>query len=470
MEKEKNKPLKILLIAVFMVFVVSMSSSSVHGDLAQDNTYESLKLFSDVLQEIEKNYVEPVETSDLIEKAIHGMMEDLDPHSAFLPPEVFKGLQDDTRGEFGGIGIVISKKDGELTVVSPMEGTPAYEAGVQANDVIVKVDDQATKDMMLWEAVSLMRGEAGTSVTITIQRAGAEKHLIFELTRQTIPLESVRYTTPKPGYGYLWITNFREKTTEEARKALAALHAENDPLNGLILDMRDNPGGLLSQAISISDLFLDNGEIVSIRGRDDREMDSYRATPIRNNENGKFDFPIVVLINSGSASAAEIVAGALQDNKRALILGTSSFGKGSVQTVKPLRGGYALKYTIAKYYTPSGKSIQAEGIQPDLLVQRQLLDESDSTQGIRQLREEDLENHLSGVDEEDRRKMLDLQIEEKEEEKLSQEEQLEKLMRLRDVLYDHDNRDPEVLLLDSQINRAYQILKAHDLFSTIKKR
>ncbi len=470
MKKVKNKSLKILLIGVFMVFVVNMSSSSVHGDLARDNTYESLKLFSDVLQEIEKNYVESVKTSDLIEKAIHGMMEDLDPHSAFLPPEVFKGLQDDTRGEFGGIGIVISKQDGELTVVSPMEGTPAYEAGVQAKDVIVKVDDQATKDMLLWEAVSLMRGEAGTSVTITIQRAGVEKHLVFELTRQTIPLESVRYTTPKPGYGYLWITNFREKTTDETLKALAALQAENDPLKGLILDMRDNPGGLLSQAISISDLFLDNGEIVSIRGRDDRKMDSYRATPIRNNEKDKFDFPMVVLINSGSASAAEIVAGALQDNKRALILGTSSFGKGSVQTVKPLRGGYALKYTIAKYYTPSGKSIQAEGIQPDLVVQRLLLDESDSTQGLRQLREEDLENHLSGMDEEDRREMLDLQTEEKEEEELSQEEQLEKLMRLRDVLYDHDDRDPEVLLLDSQINRAYEILKAHDLFSTIKKR
>ena len=470
MKKVKNKSLKILLIGVFMVFVVNMSSSSVHGDLARDNTYESLKLFSDVLQEIEKNYVESVKTSDLIEKAIHGMMEDLDPHSAFLPPEVFKGLQDDTRGEFGGIGIVISKQDGELTVVSPMEGTPAYEAGVQAKDVIVKVDDQATKDMLLWEAVSLMRGEAGTSVTITIQRAGVEKHLVFELTRQTIPLESVRYTTPKPGYGYLWITNFREKTTDETLKALAALQAENDPLKGLILDMRDNPGGLLSQAISISDLFLDNGEIVSIRGRDDRKMDSYRATPMRNNEKDKFDFPMVVLINSGSASAAEIVAGALQDNKRALILGTSSFGKGSVQTVKPLRGGYALKYTIAKYYTPSGKSIQAEGIQPDLVVQRLLLDESDSTQGLRQLREEDLENHLSGMDEEDRREMLDLQTEEKEEEELSQEEQLEKLMRLRDVLYDHDDRDPEVLLLDSQINRAYEILKAHDLFSTIKKR
>lgn len=456
MNSFKNKSFKTLLLVIFTAFAITMASS-VYGDFSKNNTYETLKLFSDVLEEIEKNYVESIDSSELIEKAIHGMIGDLDPHSAFLPPDAFKGLQEDTRGEFGGIGIVISKKNDLLTVISPMEGTPAYRAGIQANDVIVKVDDQPTKDMMLWEAVKLMRGEPGTSVKITVAREGEGKALTFELKREIIPLESVRYATPVTGFGYLWITNFREKTTDEVKNAIAALQAENGPLKGLILDLRDNPGGLLSQSVSVSDLFLETGDIVSIRGRDDREMEIYRAA--KGDEN--YDFPIVVLINSGSASAAEIVAGALQDNKRALVIGTTSFGKGSVQTVRPLRNGYALKYTIAKYYTPSGESIQASGIRPDLVVQRRLLDESEGGVDVRRLREEDLENHLLGVDEEE---MQELTQPEEESESLDKKEEFEKLMRLRDVVYEHDDRDPRVLLLDSQINRAYEILKGHNLF------
>lgn len=465
MKSLKSKSFKVLILVIFTAFAVAMASS-VYGDLSKDDTYESLKLFSDVIEELEAGYVEPVETSELVEKAIHGMIEELDPHSAFLPPDAFKGLKQDTRGEFGGIGIVISKRNDELTVVSPMEGTPAYKAGIQANDVIIKVDDESTRDMMLWEAVELMRGEPDTPVKITILREGADKPLEFELERAIIPLESVRYATPKPGYGYLWVTNFREKTTDEIRDAIDALQAENESLKGLILDLRDNPGGLLDQAISVSDLFLKEGGIVSIRGRDDKEMDAYSASA--GDEADQYNFPIVALINGGSASAAEIVAGALQDNGRALIIGTASFGKGSVQTVKPLRNGYALKFTIAKYYTPSGQSIQAEGIQPDLVVQRRLLDESDSTAGMAHLREQDLENHLRGMNEEEMGEMPgpgdnDDEAEKKE---LGREERLEKLMRLRDVVYDHDDRDPEVLLLDSQINRAYEILKGHELFST----
>lgn len=456
MNSFKNKSLKTLLLVIFTAFAITMASS-VYGDFSKNNTYETLKLFSDILEEIEKNYVESIDSSELIEKAIHGMIRDLDPHSAFLPPDAFKGLQEDTRGEFGGIGIVISKKNDLLTVISPMEGTPAYRAGIQANDVIVKVDDQPTKDMMLWEAVKLMRGEPGTSVTITVAREGEGKALTFELKREIIPLESVRYATPVPGFGYLWITNFREKTTDEVKNAIAALQAENGPLKGLILDLRDNPGGLLSQSVSVSDLFLETGDIVSMRGRDDREMEIYRAA--KGDE--EYDFPIVVLINSGSASAAEIVAGALQDNKRALVIGTASFGKGSVQTVRPLRNGYALKYTIAKYYTPSGESIQASGIRPDLVVQRRLLDESEGGIDVRRLREEDLENHLLGVDEEE---MRELRQSEEESESLDKKEEFEKLMRLRDVVYEHDDRDPRILLLDSQINRAYEILKGHNLF------
>ncbi len=470
MKSFQNKSFRTLLLVILAAFAITMAPS-VYGDLSKDSTYETLKLFSEVLEEIEKNYVESIDSSELIEKAIHGMINELDPHSAFLPPEAFKGLQEDTRGEFGGIGIVISKENGLLTVISPMEGTPAYRAGVQANDVIIKVDDQPTKDMMLWEAVKLMRGEPGTSVTITVRREDAEMPLVFELEREIIPLESVRYATPKKGYGYLWITNFREKTTEEAKNAIAALQADSEePLRGLILDLRDNPGGLLTQAISVSDLFLEKGEIVSIRGRDDEEMEIYQA------EKGdeQYDFPIVILINSGSASAAEIVAGALKDNKRALVIGTTSFGKGSVQTVRPLRNGYALKFTIAKYYTPNGKSIQAEGIHPDLVVQRRLLDESEGGLDARRMREVDLENHLQGMDEEASPDSADGAEDGKRPDegksKEKKQDEFEKLMRLRDVVYDHDDRDPEVLLLDSQINRAYEILRGHDLFRTAGSR
>lgn len=455
MKPFKNHSLKTFLLVMFTAFAITMATS-VYGDFSRDSTYESLKLFSDVLEQIEKNYVESIDTSELIEKAIHGMMRDLDPHSAFLPPDAFKGLQEDTRGEFGGIGIVISKQNDLLTVISPMEGTPAYRAGIKAKDVITKVDGQPTRDMMLWEAVKLMRGEPGTSVIITVRREGVEKSLEFTLQREVIPLESVRYATPKPGYGYLWITNFREKTTDETRNALAALKADNGELKGLILDLRDNPGGLLSQAISVSDLFLEKGDIVSMRGRDDKEMEVYQAGAGPE----KYDFPIVVLINSGSASAAEIVAGALQDNKRALVIGTASFGKGSVQTVRPLRNGYALKYTIARYYTPSGASIQAEGIHPDLVVQRRLLDESEGGMDARRIRESDLENYLH----DDGDEIPESRQQKDDKEVIANEDEFEKLMRLRDVVYDHDDRDPAVLLLDSQINRAYEILKGHDLF------
>lgn len=463
MKPMRSQWLKALLLVVLTAFAVAMASS-VYGNHSGDRTYEGLRLFSDVLEEIENNYVEEVDTRELIESAIRGMINDLDPHSEFLPPDAFEGLREDTRGEFGGIGIQISMQNGQITVISPIEGTPAYRAGIQAKDVIVGVDDESTRDMMLWEAVKLMRGEPGTSVTIRVMREGVEDPVEFELERENIPVESVRYATPAPGYGYMWITNFREKTTEEVREAMDALQAENDPLKGLILDLRDNPGGLLKQSISVSNLFLDGGDIVSIRGRGDREMETYKA----DEGTGKYDFPTVVLINSGSASAAEIVSGALQDNGRALVIGTNSFGKGSVQSVKPLTGGYALKYTIANYYTPSGTSIQAKGIQPDLVVQRRLVDESVGGIDEVYLREEDLQNHLPGEDEPAFPGDAAPDPEETgKTEELEGKDEMEKLMRLRDVVYDHDDRDPSVLLLDSQINRAYEILKGHELFSKI---
>ncbi|MFP4533894.1 MAG: S41 family peptidase [Desulfobacterales bacterium] len=469
------------ILVLITAFIVA-SATCVYGERNRsEETYKGLKLFSDVIEEIEKNYVEDVDTAELIEKAINGMVDSLDPHSSFMPPEAYEDLQVETKGEFGGIGIVITKRDGRLTVISPIEGTPAYKAGVHAQDIIVKVDGQRTKDMMLWEAVKLMRGEPGTSVDITVYREGNSETLDFTLERTVIPLESVRYLTLKPGYGYLWITNFRENTESEVREAIAALEAENDPLEGLIIDLRDSPGGLLDQAIKVSDIFLKEGKIVSIKGRE-ANGESYSAHPNDKERN----YPIVLLINGGSASAAEIVAGALQDNDRALVLGTTSFGKGSVQTVKPLRDGYALKYTIARYYTPSGRSIQAEGIHPDLVVKRRLLDES-SVEGFdaKRIKEEDLLNHLMPGGESTEAEEKEPSVDDKETDagqnddssaadkktktKQEKEAEIQQLMRIRDAVYKHSDRDPSAMLLDSQISRAYELLKGYQIFSRISK-
>ena len=469
---QKQKHLVKSGLLVVCVAAIIISASVVFGVAKQDSdTYEGLRLFSDVISEIEKNYVEPVETKELIEKAIQGMVSSLDPHSSFLPPEAFDDLQSETKGEFGGIGIVITMRDSRLTVISPIEGTPAYKAGVQAQDIIIRVDGELTKGMMLWEAVKKMRGEPGTPVEISIFRKGESEILDLTLVRAVIPLDSVRSLTLKPGYGYLWITNFRENTTDEVVTALEKLENESDPLKGLILDLRDNPGGLLDQAVKVADVFLDAGTIVSIRGREGEAEDSYDAQP---GDEAK-GYPIVLLINGGSASASEIVAGALQDNHRALVLGTTSFGKGSVQTVRPLRDGYALKYTIARYYTPSGRSIQAEGIIPDLVVKRQLLDErAGDGFDANLIKEGDLKNHLAGDNESEVIDEIDELIdgaEDKNDDKASDKEEMteaERIIRLRDALYEHSSTDSNAMLLDSQINRAYEILKGYEIFQGMK--
>lgn len=473
MIQKKKQWLKSGLFTLLVVFMV-VSATVVFVTAKPDSeTYEGLRLFTDVIAEIENNYVEPVETKELIEKAIEGMVHSLDPHSSFLPPEAFDDLQTETKGEFGGIGIVITMRDKRLTVISPIEGTPAYKAGVQAQDIIVKVDGEPTKDMMLWEAVKLMRGEPGTPVEISIYRKGAAEIMDLTLNREIIPMESVRSLTLKPGYGYLWVTNFRENTTDEVKKALADLEKASDPLKGLILDLRDNPGGLLDQAVKVSDIFLETGTIVSIRGREGKEGEEYKAR--KDGDAG--DYPIVLLINGGSASASEIVAGALQDNGRALVIGTTTFGKGSVQTVRPLRDGYALKYTIARYYTPSGKSIQAEGIIPDLVVKRRILDET-AGDGFdaNLIKEGDLKNHLTGDDEADGIEAIEELIEDGETDadaKDGKEDDLteiEKIVRLRDALYEHSTTDSNALLLDSQVNRAYEILRGYDLFHKMSQK
>lgn len=379
--------------AMVIAVICWVSIAGLGRNSAADNeeAYKGLKIFSEVIDIIEKNYVEETDERDLIEKAIQGMVQRLDPHSAFLPPEALEELQVDTQGEFGGIGIQIEMSDGVLTVVSPIDGTPAAEAGIRAEDKIIKVDGELTKDMELWEAVKKMRGPKGTQVVITIFREGVAEPIDFELIRDTIPIESVRSGLIREGYGYVWITNFREKTTADLTEALKALESGPVPLKGLILDLRNNPGGLLDQSVSVADLFLEQGTIVSMKGRNDRDQRVFSATPGA----VKRDYPIVVLINNGSASASEIVAGALQDQKRALILGTTSFGKGSVQNVEALRDGYGLKLTIARYYTPNGKSIQAQGIVPDIEVEQKIVeaDEADSSKGL-MIKEKDLKNHL----------------------------------------------------------------------------
>lgn len=355
-----------------------------------ESTYKSLKTFTDVLEFVEKQYVDKVDSKKLIEKAIQGMVQSLDPHSAFLPPEAFEELKEDTSGEFGGIGIEITMQKGIITVISPIEGTPAYEAGIKAGDSIIKVDGQSTQDMMLWEAVKKMRGPKGTKVVITVFRKGEPEPIEFKLIRAIIPIDSVRSMMLKPGYAYIWITSFRQNTSDELEKAIQKLEAEG-PLKGLVMDLRYNPGGLLDQAVMVSDMFLEKGLIVSIKGRSDVGKE-FKAHPNKS----KRDFPMVVLINGGSASASEIVAGALQDHKRALILGTTSFGKGSVQTVERLPDGYGLKLTIARYYTPNGRAIQAHGIIPDVEVKQEMVSKNGTGDKPRKMiKEKDLRNHLA---------------------------------------------------------------------------
>ena len=327
-------------------------------------TYKMLELFGDVLDTVERQYVTEVDDKKLIEAAIDGMLTSLDPHSGYLNPESFDDMRDQTRGEYGGLGIEVTSEDGVVKVISPMDGTPAFKAGVKAGDFITAVNGASVLGLSVNDAVKQMRGKPGEPVTLTIAREKVDPFDV-KLIREIIKPKSA--TAKLEGdYGYLRVATFNEKTTDEAEAAIADLRAKNPKMKGLILDLRNNPGGLLDQAVGISDLFLEGGEIVSQRGRDPRDVERYNART----GDATGGLPMVVLINSGSASAAEIVAGALQDRKRAELVGLTSFGKGSVQTVIPLRGGVdgALKLTTARYYTPAGRSIQKTGIQPDLEV------------------------------------------------------------------------------------------------------
>ncbi|QJA05335.1 S41 family peptidase [Thermosulfurimonas marina] len=351
------------LLAVLLILLVGVSPG-LSSSKKDEDPYEALKLFSQVLELVEENYVKPVTTKELVYDAIKGLLSGLDPHSSFLAPDEFHELQIETKGSFTGIGIEITLEDGILTVVSPIEGTPAWKAGLKPGDKIVKINGQPTKGMSLMEAVKRLRGPKGTKVTITIFRESTKELKDITLVRDVIPIRSVRARILEPGYGYIRISSFQEKTGEELHQALSKLEKENQPLKGLILDLRNNPGGLLDAAVEVADEFLDEGLIVYTKGRRKDQNFQFKAHPNRQ----KHPYPLVVLVNAGTASASEIVAGALQDHHRAVIVGTRTFGKGSVQTIIPLPDGSAVRLTTAEYFTPSGRSIQAEGIEPDLEV------------------------------------------------------------------------------------------------------
>jgi len=378
----------ISIIAVILSFSIALFIfNNTHLLRAAPNSeiYPQLEKFTDCLQIIEKDYVEKIPPKKLIEGAIKGMTSVLDPHSTYLTKEEYKEMQISTTGSFGGLGIEIGLRDGILTVITPIEGTPAFKAGIKPGDKIVKIEGKPTTDMSLHEAVKLMRGPKGTKITITILRKTSEKPFDVTIKRDIIHIQSVKSMFLEPGYAYIRVRNFQADTAESIEKALKKMPS----LSGLILDLRYNPGGLLEQAVEVSDLFLTKGKIVYTDGRRPEERKTFTAhTP------GTFTgFPMVVLINGGTASAAEIVAGALQDHKRAVIVGTRSFGKASVQTIRPLSDGSALKLTVARYYTPSGRSIQAMGIEPDINV-AQILPPKEATQAGGFIREKDLKHHL----------------------------------------------------------------------------
>jgi carboxyl-terminal processing protease len=328
-------------------------------------TYEYLNLFGDVFERVRADYVEEVDDGELIENAINGMLSSLDPHSSYMNEKGFQDMQIQTKGEFGGLGIEVTMDNGLVKVVSPIDDTPAARAGVKAGDYISHIDDEPVMGIALSDAVEKMRGKVGTDIKITILREGLKEPLDLTLTRAIIKIQSVR-SQQESDIGYLRITSFSEQTYEKMAAEINKLRKEIPQMKGLVLDLRNNPGGLLDQAVSVSDAFLERGEIVSTRGRQKNDIHRYSATA-----GDLLDgLPIVILINAGSASASEIVAGALQDHKRAVIMGNKSFGKGSVQTVIPLPGHGAMRLTTSRYYTPSGTSIQAEGIVPDIEVQQ----------------------------------------------------------------------------------------------------
>ena len=442
---KRGFPVILLIVGMALgFFLAAQLVPSVSAVPRQD--YESLEAFTNILSIVKKNYVEDVETKNLVNGAINGMLSSLDPHSAYLTPELYKELQMDTQGRFGGLGIEITVKGGILTVVSPIEDTPAAKAGVKPGDQIFKIEDEFTKDMTLVDAVKKMRGPKGTKITISVKREGVPELINFTLMRDTIRVQSVRSRNLEEGYGYIRLAQFQERSDRDLQKALEKMAAEKAGLKGLVLDLRNNPGGLLTQAVRIADLFLDSGMIVYTEGRIESQKQKYFAQK----DGSWMDFPMVVLVNGGSASASEIVAGALQDHKRAVVLGTKTFGKGSVQTILPLDDNSALRLTTARYFTPKGRSIQAMGIVPDIIVESAPQQEAKVDEKRRpSLREENLPGHLQN-----QQQTPNSQQEPGEKEK---EKQIPSSGPTGDDSIDND----------AQLKRALDLLKSWDVFKQL---
>lgn len=396
---QKWKTVILALLLLIALFVLAETGFQVRA-FAQER-YADLQNFTKVLNLVQQYYVEEVDTKKLIYGAIKGMLRELDPHTNFMPPEIFKDFETETSGEFGGLGIEISVQNGILTIISPIEDTPAWEAGIKPGDKVIAVDGHSTKNLSLVEASQLMRGKKGSKIVLRIVRDNEEEPRDITIVRGSVKIKSVKYSDLDDGYAYIKITSFIENTGKDLEKAIEAHLKTHKKMEGLILDLRRNPGGLLDQAVKVSDMFLKDGVIVSTIGRNKKDKEVSMAT-----KKGPFtDFPLIILVNEYTASASEIVSGALQDNKRALIMGERTFGKGSVQSVVKLGDGSGLKLTVARYYTPSGISIQAEGIKPDIEVEE--MDSETFAKGVakgRPTREKDIAGHLRGDREKDSEK------------------------------------------------------------------
>ena len=442
------------------VITVTANAASPSDSNKQQDRYQNLELFQKVLHFVENNYVEEVKNKDLMYGAIKGMLETLDPHSNFLPPEVFKDMKIDTSGKFGGLGIEIGMKENILTIIAPIEDTPAWHAGLKPNDRIVKINNESTKGMNLMEAVSKMRGKKGTDVMLSIYRDGFESIKEVKITRDIIKIQAVKSEELEPQFGYVRLASFNENAANDVEKALDKLESKKN-LRGLVFDLRTNPGGLLDQAVEVASLFVDDGVIVSTIGRNKDQKDVKYARKGKAHKN----FPVAVLVNSSSASAAEIVAGALQDHNRAIIMGAPTFGKGSVQTVIDLGQEMGLKLTIARYYTPSGRSIQEKGVQPDILLDDfdpKLLAEARRKQDY--LRERDLKSHLINAEGGDSAKEF-------------KKEEIEAMLKKdkkddKDKNKDTDKEDEMAPMKfnpkeDYQVREAVNYLKSYEIFKKI---
>jgi carboxyl-terminal processing protease len=395
LESYMSKQFKTTLVLVFGIFLgicASLTSNVLaNKEEAKGLPLDQLRNFSDIFSRIKSDYVEDVTDEALLEHAIRGMLSGLDPHSTYLNADEYNELRIGTSGEFGGLGIQVGMEDGFVKVISPIDDTPAYKAGLESGDLIIRLDDKTVKGMTLNEAVKVMRGKPGSDIELTVVRDGEDKPLKFVVTRDIIKVKSVKNRMLDPGYGYIRISNFQSKTAPQLLEAINKLKEENKAeLKGLILDLRNNPGGVLNAAAEVSDMFINKGKLVYTEGRIDNSHYEYNAKPGDVLDGA----PVVVLINGGSASASEIVAGALQDHKRAIVMGSKSFGKGSVQTIQELRSGGAVKITTARYFTPAGRSIQGEGITPDIILDKYKVTSADDDSMTR-IKESDLSNHIS---------------------------------------------------------------------------